>query len=223
MAVITINLLAEEQLARKERAHDPLKIALACGLGALTLVVAVGGWLSVMANRAQLAQEAAKSRLADLEKNNVAVREFQEQRTLAEALAMIHENRVLIAPLLAYIKDVVPAEVTLRGISFQMTMETKTAEPVGEGETKRAKPQKTERMVIRLDAVAHGSPPELTVDHFLQTLRRDARMAKVMDDIQLVAVSRQLVASDSGTIGVPQATFTVECRLKDKKSLGANR
>lgn len=224
MAVITINLLAEEQLARKERAHDPLKIVLAVGLGIITAAVGLGGWFSILAAREQTAQESAKSRLAELEKTNVAVREFQQERTLAEGLAAVHDSRMLIAPLLAQIKDVVPEPVTLRGISFQMVVETKAAEPAtAEGETKRAKPQKTERMVVRLDGVAEGALPELTVDRFLQTLRRDAHLAPVVDEIQLVSVARQLASRDTGAVGAPVAVFTVECRLKDKKSLGTKR
>ncbi|MCX7915292.1 MAG: hypothetical protein N3A53_03185 [Verrucomicrobiae bacterium] len=218
MAVITINLLAEEQLARKERAHDPLKIVLAVGLGLVTVAVGLGGWFSLLASRAQTAHESAKSRLAELEKGNVAVQEFQQQRTLAEALVAVHESRVLVAPLLAQFKDAVPDSISLRGLQFQMVTETKSAEPVAEGETKRPKPQKTERMVVRLDGVARGTPPELTVDRFLQTMRRDPQLAKTVEEIQLVSISRQLATREANGAAAPVATFTVECRLKDKKS-----
>ena len=46
MTAITLNLLAEEQLAQEARARDPVKLFIAVGLGVLTMVVALGGMLS---------------------------------------------------------------------------------------------------------------------------------------------------------------------------------
>lgn len=113
---------------------------------------------------------------------------------------------MLVAPLLAQIKDVAPEPVTLRGSSFQMVVETKT-----------------ERIVVRLDGVAEGALPELTVDRFLQTLRQDVHRASAVDEIQLECSARQLASRDTGALGAAVAVFTVECRLRDKKSLGAKR
>ena len=48
MTAITLNLLAEEQLAQVARARDPLKILVAVGLGVLSLLVACGSTLSVI-------------------------------------------------------------------------------------------------------------------------------------------------------------------------------
>ena len=42
MMTITLNLLAEEQLAQEARARDPVKLFIAVGLGILTLAVALG-------------------------------------------------------------------------------------------------------------------------------------------------------------------------------------
>jgi hypothetical protein len=43
--VITLNLLAEEQLAQEARARDPVKLFVVVGLGILTIAVALGGML----------------------------------------------------------------------------------------------------------------------------------------------------------------------------------
>ncbi|MGO9443702.1 MAG: hypothetical protein ACLPXB_02875, partial [Thiobacillaceae bacterium] len=48
MTAITLNLLAEEQLAQEARARDPVKLFIAVGLGVLTMVVALGGVLSAV-------------------------------------------------------------------------------------------------------------------------------------------------------------------------------
>ena len=218
MTAITLNLLAEEQQAQVARAHDPLKILIALGLTLLSIVVACGSILSVIRGQksAELqALEAQWKKTVNID-NGAA---FQRTRALAEEIIALNHARVLMAPQLAMVKDLIPSTIQLAQLNFALAIETITPDTHGDesGDAKRtAHPKSIERLVLRLEGVASSSRPELEVDQFLRTLRNDARFSAVVEDIQLRSISR--VFNNTGKPGqaLPTANFTIECRYKEK-------
>jgi len=217
MTAITLNLLAEEQLAQAARAHDPLKILVAVGLGVMTLAVGSGSILSVV--RSQKSAE-LQTLEANWKKMSGSDKEaaFQKTRALADEIASLNHFRVLMAPQLAMVKDLIPPSIQLSHLNLALVMETVAVESrADESEAKRATHSKTvERLVLKLEGVASSARPELEVDQFLQTLRSDARFGGVVDDIQLRSISRSYNETAKAAQQLPSATFTIECRYKEK-------
>jgi hypothetical protein len=217
MTAITLNLLAEEQQAQVARAHDPLKILVAIGLGALSLVVAGGSTLSVLRGQKLTELQALEARWKSLSGSDSETA-FQKTRDLAEEIATLNHSRVLIAPQLAMVKDLVPSSIQLSHLSFALTVETVAPDTHGEASNSKrpARPRSVERLVLRLEGAASSSRPELEVDQFLQTLRDDARFSAVVEDIQLRSISRVFNEASKSSQALPTANFTIECRYKEK-------
>lgn len=218
MTAIILNLLAEEQQAQAARAHDPLKILIAAGLTVLSTVVACGSTLSVIRAQKSTELQTLETRWKKMSGSDKEVA-FQKTRALAEEIVALNHSRVLLAPQLAMVKDLIPPTIQLSQLNFGLAVETMVVEAHGEeaGEGKRvARPKSIERLVLRLEGTACSIRPELEVDHFLQTLRNDARFSAVVEDIQLRSISRAF--NDQGKTGqaLPTANFTIECRYKEK-------
>ncbi len=214
MTAITLNLLAEEQLAQVARARDPLKILVAVGLGVLSLLVACGSTLSVI--RGQKLAE-LQSLEGHWKQMSVSDKEaaFQKTRSLANEIVALNRSRILMAPQLALVKDLIPTTVQLTHLNLALAIETLGTE--GENNTKRAaRPKSIEHLILRLDGEASSSRPELEVDQFLQTLRNDARFNEVVEDIQLRSISRGFRDADKPGQSMPTASFTIECQYKEK-------
>lgn len=219
MIAITLNLLAEEQQAQAARAHDPLKLFVAIGLIVLSVAVACGSALSVVSGQKAVELQGLEVRWKTLNSNGGQEDEFQKIRALAEEIVAVNNSRVLVAPQLALVKDLIPSTVRLSQISFSLAVETPRVESSGDEATtgKRApRPAPIERLVLRLEGIAISSRPELEVDKFLQTLRDNTRFSAVIDDIQLRAESRTSVDIEKTGRSIPAANFTIECRYKEK-------
>ena len=207
MTAITLNLLAEEQLAQEARARDPVKLFIAVGLGVLTIVVALGGVLSaiLMQKRADLAGLQAKwDKMND---GGVEESGFQKLSNSAGEIVTINHSRVLIAPQLALVKDLIPASVQLTQLAFAMSVES----PGSDG----GHPKKSRQLVVRLDGRAFGGQPELEVDRFLKLLRSDARFSALVEDIQLRSIAR-VADTDKSGVTRDAASFSIECWYKEK-------
>ena len=218
MTAITLNLLAEEQQAQAARAHDPLKILVAGGLGLLTLVVACGSILSVVRVQQSAELQSLEARWKQISMSDKEA-SFQRTRALAAEIVTLNHSRLLLAPQLALVKDVIPPTVQLAHLNFALAAETVTADNHGEeGGTKRAasRPRSVERLYLRLEGEASSARPELEVDQFLQTLRNDPQFSEVVEDIQLRSISRGSRDDDKPGLGLPTAIFTIECRYKEK-------
>ena len=219
MTAITLNLLAEEQQAQVERARDPIKFFTAVGLVVLTVVVAWGGAVSalLMQRRAELqGLEAQWKKMNDVGHDEA---EYQKDSALATEIVGWNHSRLVIAPQLAMVKDVIPPSVQLSHIAFALTVETVGGDTGGDeatGSKHPARPKQTKHLVLRLEGTASSARPELEVDQFLKSLRGDARFGALVDDIQLRSIGRLSNDADKTGRTVPAVNFTIECWYKEK-------
>ena len=217
MTAITLNLLAEEQQVQEERARDPFKILIAIGLTLLTLVVGWGSTLSVMQGQKRAELQRLETQWEKMNHGGEQEGEFQRIRVLAEEIVALNHSRILIAPQLAVVKDLIPPTVQLSQMNF--AMETANIAAGAEDTTggRRARPKQVERLVLRMEGTVHSGRPELELDQFLQTLRSNAAFSAVVDDIQLRSISRASINPDKVGHGSATVTFVIECRYKEKE------
>jgi hypothetical protein len=215
MTAITLNLLAEEQRAQEARARDPIKLFVAIGLTALTVVVGVGATLSAMLMQKRSELQGLQAEWNSLNNGGADEGEFQQASTLAEDIIALNHSRILFAPQLALVKDIIPASIQLSSINFVLSKEASGASEGDTGGKHAAHRKNAERLVLRLEGVASSSRPELEVDQFITTLRADRRFSAAVEDIQLRSISRVSQGSDK-TGGAPSAaSFVIECWYKD--------
>jgi hypothetical protein len=207
MTAITLNLLAEEQLAQEARARDPVKLLVAIGLGLLTLAVASGGVLSVLVAQKRSDLTTLQSKWDKLNNGGAEESKFQKLSDSAAEIVAINHSRVLIAPQLALIKELIPPSVELSQLAFALSVEN------AGGDSEHSK--KAQRLVVRLDGKAFGGQPELEVDRFLKLLRNDARFGALVDEIQLRSIGR-VTETDKSGISRDAASFSIECWYKEK-------
>jgi len=217
MTAITLNLLAEEQQAQEARARDPIKVFTAIGLSVLTVAVAWGGTLSAILMQRRSELQGLEARWNKMNSVGAAEGEFQKLNTFAEETLAENHSRILIAPQLALVKDLILPSIQLRQLGFAVSVETSGANGGG-GETtdgKHAKHEKrTEQLVLRLEGTASSSQPELEVDRFLKALRSDKRFGPLVEDIQLRSISRTGREGDKAEHAQPAANFVIECWYK---------
>ena len=218
---ITLNLLAEEQLAQEARARDPIKLFTAIGLGVLTMAVAWGGILSALLMQRRMELQGLETRWNKV--NNVGVEEGEFQRTSAAAdeILKLNHTRVLLAPQLALVKDLIPPSVQLTQLGFALSVETTESGGGGGGEEGAeskhpGRPKRSERLVMRMEGMAFSSRPELEVDQFMKTLRSNGRFSALIEDIQLRSISRMSKENDKTAQTPTGASFIIECWYKEK-------
>jgi hypothetical protein len=188
-------------------------------LTVLSVAMACGSALSVVSGRKAAELRGLEARWKMLNSGGGQEDEFQKIRALAEEIVAVNNSRVLMAPQLALVKDLIPPTVRLSQISFSLAVEIPRVESSGDEATggKRVRqPAPIERLVLRLEGIAISSRPELEVDKFLQTLRDNTRFSAVIDDIQLLSVSRTSLDIEKTGHPVLAANFAIECRYKEK-------
>ena len=216
---ITLNLLAEDQLAQEARARDPVKLFTAVGLAVLTVAVAWGGILSAVLMQKQTELQGLEAQWKKANDVGAEEGEFQRINAAADEIMALNHSRVLMAPQLAKVKDLIPPSVQLSQLGFALSVETTESGGGGgseEGtETKHpSRPKRVERLVMRMEGVATSSRPELEVDQFLKALRSNARFSALVEDIQLRSISR--TSGDKAGQTITGANFTIECWYKEK-------
>jgi len=215
---ITLNLLAEEQMAQVARARDPVKLFTAVGLGALTLAVAWGGILSAVLMQKQTELQGLEAQWKKANGVGAEESEFQRISAAADEIMTLNHSRVLMAPQLALVKDLIPPSVQLSQLNFALSVETTESGGGGGEEGTESKhpsrPKRVERLVMRMEGVASSSRPELEVDQFLKALRSNARFSALVEDIQLRSISR--TSSDKARQTITGASFVIECWYKEK-------
>ena len=216
--VITLNLLAEEQLAQAARARDPVKLFTAVGLGVLTVAVAWGGILSAVLMQRQTELQGLEAQWKKANGVGAEESEFQRISAAADEIMTLNHSRVLMAPQLALVKDLIPPSVQLSQLNFALSVETTESGGGGGEEGTESKhpsrPKRVERLVMRMEGVASSSRPELEVDQFLKALRSNARFSALVEDIQLRSISR--TSSDKAGQTITGASFVIECWYKEK-------
>jgi hypothetical protein len=218
MIAITLNLLAEEQQAQEARARDPIKLFTAVGLSLLTVAVAWGGILSALLGQKRSELQGLESRWNTMNTVGAEEGEFQRLNAFAEETMAANHTRILIAPQLALVKDLIPPSIQIGQLGFAVNVTTSGGNGGGDegGDSKHAKRQKqTEQLVVRLEGTVSNSQPELEVDRFLKTLRTDARFGALVEDIQLRSISRTGKETDKGDHAVAVANFVIECWYKE--------
>jgi hypothetical protein len=215
---ITLNLLAEEQLAQEARARDPVKLFTAVGLGVLAVAVAWGGILSAVLMQKQTELQGLEAQWKKANDVGAEEGEFQRTSAAADEIMTLNHSRVLMAPQLALVKDLIPPSVQLSQLNFALSVETTESGGGGGEEGTESKhpsrPKRVERLVMRMEGVASSSRPELEVDQFLKALRSNARFSALVEDIQLRSISR--TSSDKAGQTITGASFVIECWYKEK-------
>jgi hypothetical protein len=227
MSAITLNLLAEEQLAQEARARDPFKTAIAIGAGLIALVAMTGSVLFWFASQRKSEGDILRSKWetlsASMEKGEVA--EFRALTAQANDVMTLNKSRVLLAPQLALVKDIVPDAIQLTRLNFSVNVETPmagAAEETEHAETnakakRKAAPKVTERLTLMIEGRAVGARPEIEVDSFIGTLRSNPQFGALVSQIQLRSIARAPVSGDNPAAGSPVALFVIECQYKERK------
>jgi hypothetical protein len=219
MIAITLNLLAEEQQAQVERARDPIKLFIAVGLAVLTVVVACGGTLSAMLAQRRVELQGLETRWKKMNDVGQGEGDYQKESALAAELTAVNHARIVVAPQLAMVKDIIPSSVQLTHINFALAAQTTGGDSGGEEGTESkhpARPKQTKHLVLQLQGLAASARPELEVDQFLKSLRSDTRFGALVEDIQLRSIARTTSDADKAGGAVPAVNFTIECWYKEK-------
>jgi hypothetical protein len=219
MVAITLNLLAEEQQAQVERARDPIKLFIVIGLSVLTVAVAWGGILSALLSQRRAELSGLEARWKKMNDTDQGEGDYQKENDFAAEAVAINHSRIVVAPQLAMVKDIIPPSVQLTHISFAVATETTGGDSGGEegAEGKHhARPKQSKHLVLQLEGLASSTRPELEVDQFLKSLRGDARFGALVDDIQLRSIARATSDTDkAGSAATPAVNFTIECWYKE--------
>ncbi len=214
MTPIILNLLAEEHQAEQASARDPIKIATAGAVTLVVLTISIGAFISYLAGGRYAVAGELQARYDKLT-NAQAGGKFRQLRAFADSLVTAREKRVLLAPQLARIKDVVPSRIHMNSIAYRATLELAAAAPAAEG-GKPAKPRAMERMTLRLEGEAVGSRSSIEVDAFLQTLRADMVLSNQMQEVTLRSIgTAPFVEGQDKRISKTQ--FVIECLYKEIK------
>jgi hypothetical protein len=145
--------------------------------------------------------------------------DFKKLSTSAGEIVALNHSRVLIAPQIALVKDLIPPSVELTQLAFALSVDNPGSDDGGDdgGGRHGGHPKKSQRLVVRLDGKAFGSEPELEVDRFLKLLRSDARFSALVEDIQLRAISR-VAETDKAGATKDAANFSIECWYMEKST-----
>ena len=216
MIAITLNLLAEEQQAQVERARDPIKLFIAVGLAVLTVAVTWGGTLSAILAQRRVELQGLEARWKKMNDVGQGEGDYQKDSDFAAEIVAVNRSRVVVAPQLAMVKDLIPSSVQLTHINFALATETTGGDSGGEEGKHPARPKQSKHLVLQLEGIASSTRPELEVDQFLKSLRSDARFGALVDDIQLRSIARTTSDADKASGAVPAVNFTIECWYKEK-------
>jgi len=229
MTAITLNLLAEEQFAQRAESRDPVKVALAIGIGLFALTVLAGMFVAHLAEKRGRDADALQSKLDSLSatQSGATGGDTKTLKSLADDIVAINQNRQLYAKQLALIKDLVPNAIELTRINFGLGVDTQddaapveSAAPTGGEKDKGARlprPKIVEHLSLRLEGRAICSRPEIEVDQYIQTLRSDATFGSYVKDIKLRSIARGGFGGSSEAPGGASVSFVIECQYKERK------
>ena len=229
MTAITLNLLAEEQMAAQANARDPVKTAIAIGTTLLMLTVLAGALLGVVAGQKTTEAKLLQSRWDSLvaAQATSTASGFKSIKLCADDLLALNHSRALYARQMALIKNLVPDTVQLNHINLTLNTEVQEGASAANGDTepttgkkeapKAARPKNVQRLSLQLDGRAVSSRPELEVDKFLQTLRADPDFSAQVEQIQLRSIAKSVVTDGSSGGNVPSASFVIACQYREQK------
>ncbi|MGD0016365.1 MAG: hypothetical protein ABSC38_02450 [Verrucomicrobiia bacterium] len=226
MNFIIINFLLEEQQAEQERARDPVKIAIAIGMSALTLVTAVSTMLWVLAvnYKAETGKLYREWQQVEAQQTKGESGSFLVVKAMADDLIELNRSRPLYAPQLALIQDLMPDSIQLTHLNLAATVEIQEqtgtpSDESGGGKPKRpSRPKMVEHMILCLEGQAVGMRPELEATAFRQMLETNAAFQVYVNKVELRSISRGATTGDGGVAGEPSADqFVIVCQYKERK------
>ena len=228
VTAITLNLLAEEQLAERAQAHDPFRITLSASISVVLLTAIAGALVthSATAKKVELSALQAKLDGLSLTPSDPTSGDTKSLKSVADDLAAINHSRTLYAQQLAVIKDLVPASIQLVRMSFQLTLESPdsgvpTDAPAEGGaeqiKTVRHKSKSLEHLTLQLDGKAISGRPEIEVDQFIKLLRDNAVFSSQVKDIKLRSIARAASPPDATAATLASASFVIECQYKGRR------
>jgi hypothetical protein len=230
MTAITLNLLVEEQLAERAEARDPFKLALAIGIGVITLTVVIGVILGFQVDRKRAEADALQAKWTALSKTqgNLAGSDSKSLRSQVDDIIAISNGRQFFAGQLAVIKDVVPESIQLGQIDLNLNVETQESarsEPAGDVSTaKRARtaaPRSVERLFLRLTGWATSVRPEMEVDQFIRRLSSHPVFGEQLKEVKLRSIARTAAPPSGGdtdsSASAIRADFVIVCQYKETR------
>jgi outer membrane murein-binding lipoprotein Lpp len=224
MTAITLNLLAEEQIAQEAEARDPVKIFIAGAVALVAIVAGLGAYLTMAASSVSTEVASLQSEYDKLTNklDSEETRLQQAVKALAEDALKANQTRQLMAPELAQVKDVIPPVIQISSLSLNSILEAQVVpvtatdgDPGVVGKKRRAAaPPPVEKLTLRFDGKATSARPEIEVDAFIQSLQTHAVMGEKLKSVTLRSIGR----SDKGGDGtLPVAQFVIECQYKESK------
>jgi len=182
VTAITLNLLAEEQLAEQAQARDPFRIALSASISVVVLTAIAGALVTHNATAKKVELSALQAKLDDLSSTPASPTsgDTKSLKSVADDLTAINHGRTLYAQQLAVIKDLVPTSIQLVRMSFQLILDGPDSGAAVDGTVEggadavkaaRHKPKNVEHLTLQLDGKAISSRPEIEVDQFIKVLR----------------------------------------------------
>jgi hypothetical protein len=229
MTTITLNLLAEEQLAEQAQARDPFRITLVASISVVVLTAIAGVLVSRAASTKKQELAALLAKRDGLSSNQApaASGDTKSLKGVADDLIAINRNRTLYAQQLALIKALVPASIQLVRMNFTLSVEgaeagVPTDAPAESGSAAskaiRHKPKSTEHLSLQLDGKAISSRPEIEVDQFIKSLRTNPVFSEQVKDIKLRSIARSAPSADTAAAAtLPSAAFVIECQYREHR------
>lgn len=223
ITAITINLLAEEQLAEEQSARDPVKTTIAIGVAVLACVALVGSllWLYASGKNTEAMSLESQWKKVSNDQSVGAMAEFNTLKGLANDLVAMNHARKELATQMALVKDLLPESIALTRVNFSMSTETLEgpAPPPDDnsGKVRRPPQPKTiERIALQIEGKATSNRPEIEVDNFIQSMKENPQVSSQISQIQLRSISRSTTGAEAGAAGQPTAFFVIECQYKEQ-------
>jgi hypothetical protein len=228
MTAITLNLLAEEQLAAQAEARDPFRLTLSTSISVIVLTAIAGALITNVAAKRRAECDALRAKLETLspDQTDAANGDTKSLKGVADDLIAMNHGRTLYAQQLSQIKDLVPPAIQLVRMNFQLAVEnpesgapTDAPSDTGADAAKvvRHKPKNVQRLILQLDGKAISSRPEIEVDQFIKTLRADPVLSRQVKDIKLRSIARAGLPTDATAAAVPSASFVIECLYRERR------
>jgi hypothetical protein len=209
--------LTEERQAEQANARDPVKFTIVGAVVVVGLTIGVGVLLMMSAGRKQAAARELEGQWQKLTASPTAG-SYRQLKKLSDDLVGIHQKRILLAPQIARIKDLIPPTIHLTQMAFKLSLETSAAgfSPIG-GSQGSSKSQPAERLALRLEGGAVGARPRIEVAAFLQAMRTDSVLSNMLQEVTLRSVGDAPVTVNGKAAQEIMAQFVIECLYKEQK------
>ena len=222
MTPIRFNLLAEEQLAEQQSARDPVKVAIAIGIGLVALTASTRTIISFQTSQVQGKESVLQTQWNKLSAPEAlqSGEELKKAASLADDFTTIGNSRFLYAPQLAVLKDIVPDTILLTRMTFTLNVSSRQEGPQDVEAGAKPRPRRVsivQRVILQLDGRATSARPEIAVDDFIQTIKTNPVLTNMIETVQLRSTAPISTVGEAGSGVVPSVAFVIECQYKELK------